>query len=409
MMEKQLEVCWWDGSTVGHLINRGSLFFVYDEGWLSRGLNLSPLNLPFNEIAFNGAKGIDGVPGLIADCLPDSWGRKVARTAFARNKWGEPTTMSLLAWRGERGLGALRFRPPLREGSGGKPDVLEKVSVASLARGAMDIARGKPSAFLPQLARGGSAGGAGPKALVLAYPDGTLGVGEPDGEGRPCLLKFDESRTAEHARSEDAYGRMARAAGIRCFETELIEEAAGSDRRHLLVTRFDVMEGDASGYRFHFHSASGLLHKGPLELDYTDLFRAAIRLAIAPEGLRELARRMIFNVLASNQDDHGKNHAFLLDEETGQWSLTPAYDLTYSAGLVQRGTQVAGEVWPKAATMQKLCEGAGIGREEFRENFHEVVTAVNKWPKWASESGVPREKRSEIKSRLQRIMAEVLD
>lgn len=405
MMEKKLQVCWWDGSVVGHLIHRGSIFFVYDEQWLRRGLNLSPLSLPFNEVAFNGAKGIDGVPGLIADCLPDAWGRKVARTAFAKNKWGEPTTMSLLAWRGQRGLGALRFQPPLE---GGRHEVLEKVSAASLARGAMDVARGKLSAFLPQLARGGSAGGAMPKALVLAYPDGTLSVGEPDGEGRPCLLKFDESRTAENARSEDAYVRMARAAGIRCFETEPIKEAAGSDRRHLLVTRFDVMEGDASGHRFHFHSASGLLHKGPLDLDYADLFRAAIRLAIAPEGLRELARRMIFNVLAANQDDHGKNHAFLLDEETGQWSLTPAYDLTYSSGIVQRGTQIAGEVWPKAATMQKLCEGAGIGREEFRENLDEVLAAIKKWPKWAAESGVPRERKSAITDRLRRITAEVL-
>jgi len=89
-MEKRLQVHWWDGSLVGHLVHRGTIYFVYDETWIKRGHNLSPLSLPFTAIAFNGGKGIDGLPGLIADCLPDSWGRKVARKEFAKNKWGEP-------------------------------------------------------------------------------------------------------------------------------------------------------------------------------------------------------------------------------------------------------------------------------------------------------------------------------
>src|SRR5271155_5129811 len=190
-MEKRLKAQWWDGSVVGHLIHRGTIYFVYDESWIRRGHDLSPLSLPFTTIAFNGSKGIDGVPGLIADCLPDSWGRKVARQEFAKNKWGEPNSMTLLAWRGMRGLGALHFVPSLQEGSG--VDQMESISAAVLARGAAEIQRGEPTKVLEQLAKGGTAGGALPKSLVLAYADGTLRVGAPDGVGQPSLLKIDLS------------------------------------------------------------------------------------------------------------------------------------------------------------------------------------------------------------------------
>ncbi len=403
-MEKKLRVCWWDGSTVGHLVHRGTIYFVYGPEWLRRGLDLSPISLPFTDVAFNGAKGISGLPGLIADCLPDAWGQKVARTVFAKNKWGEPSTMTLLAWRGVRGLGALNFQPVLETGE----TKLEVISAAALARGAAEIARGEPSEVLPQLARGGTAGGVCPKALVLAYDDGTLRVGEPDGVGQPCLLKFDPSETGENARSEHAYAQMARAAGIRMTESRLIAESPDSTRRHLLLARFDVPSTVQPGKRIHFHSASGLLHKEPDALDYRDLFRTAIRLHVPREELCELARRMVFNVLTSNHDDHGKNHAFLLNEESGQWTLTPAYDLTYSSGLIQRGTQVAGEVWPKLATMELLCRDASVSKDEFASVIENVQSSVSRWRFWADESGLPAAKTEEIQGRLDRIRGEVL-
>ena len=176
-MEKRLQAQWWDGSVIGHIVHRGTIYFVYDEAWLQRGHNISPLSLPFTAVAFNGSKvRIDGLPDLIADCLPDSWGRKVARQEFAKHKCGEPNSMSLLAWRGTRGLGALSFVPSLQGGGAG---VLENISAAALARGAAEIQRGEPTKVLEQLAKGGTAGGAYPKTLVVAYPDGTLRVGPP--------------------------------------------------------------------------------------------------------------------------------------------------------------------------------------------------------------------------------------
>lgn len=404
-MKPGLRVCWWDGSLVGHLVQKGPVFFVYDEAWLRRGLNLSPISLPFSDLAFNGSKGVDGLPGLIADCLPDAWGRKMARSEFARNKWGEPSIMTLLAWRGSRGVGALHFLPPMETGV----NRLEAVSAAALARGAAEVDRGEPSLVLPQLARGGTAGGVWPKALVVAYPDGTLKVGAPDGKGVPSLLKFDLSEHGEAARSEYAYSLMAEAAGIRTTRTTLISESPGSKSRHLLVARFDIPENGPPERRTHFHSASGLLHQAPNALDYRDLFRIAIRLHVEHAELEELTRRMLFNILASNHDDHGKNHAFQLDEETGSWSLTPAYDLTYSEGYLQRGTQVAGEVWPKLSTIEALCLSAGLTKYTFSSIISSVRNALQKWPDWAGQAELSKARCEEITRRFRRIDAEVRD
>ena len=402
-MERRLQAIWWDGSVIGHLIQRGTIYFVYDEAWIRRGHDLSPLSLPFTTIAFNGSKGIDGVPGLIADCLPDSWGRKVARQEFAKNKWGEPTAMSLLAWRGKRGVGALHFMPALQEGS----SALESISAAALARGAAEIERGEPSKVLEQLAKGGTAGGAYPKSLVLAYADGTLRVGAPDGVGQPSLLKIDLSEDGNKAAAEHAYALMAGAAGIRSVQTQLIKEKGSSKRRHLLVKRFDVPEIKQPEQRLHFHSVSGLLQKPAGELDYRDFFRTAIRLNTSPQELREVARRMVFNVLASNHDDHAKNHAFFYHEERKEWSLTPAFDVTYDAGMLERGMLVNGDVWPEATTMEALCLDAGLAKEEIRQIFSKVVRALKKWPTFAKESGLSATKTKEIGERHHLIQSRV--
>jgi serine/threonine-protein kinase HipA len=394
-MEKRLQAQWWDGSVIGHLVHRGTIYFVYDEAWIRRGHNLSPLSLPFTAVAFNGSKGIDGLPGLIADCLPDSWGRKVARQEFAKHKWGEPNSMSLLAWRGTRGLGALSFVPSLQGGGAG---VLENISAAALARGAAEIQRGEPTKVLEQLAKGGTAGGAYPKTLVVAYPDGTLRVGPPDGMGNPCLLKFDLNK-GESAASEHAYALMAEAAGIRMVETWLLDEKGPSKRRHLLVKRFDIPDIKQPQRRLHFQSVSGLLNKAPGDLDYRDLFRTAIRLNTSPQELREIARRMVFNVLASNHDDHGKNHAFLYHEERREWSLTPAYDITYDTGILERGMLVSGEIWPPAATMEALCLDAGLLKEEVQAIFQGVIKALKKWPAFAKQAGLSAAKTKEIRER----------
>jgi serine/threonine-protein kinase HipA len=284
---------------------------------------------------------------------------------------------------------------------------LEKISVAALAKGALEIERGEPCEILPLLARGGTAGGAMPKALVLLYPDGSLRVGEPAEDGELSgILKLDFSADGAVARCEQAITQMAHSAGVRVAETRLIEEAPGSPKAHLFVRRFDLVEGEPLR-RVHFHSAAGLLHKTADALDYRDLFRLTIQLHTPLEDIREVARRMIFNVLASNLDDHGKNHAFRLDETTRSWMLTPAYDLTFSSGILQRGMTVAGEVWPSGKTMKALCLEASLTTEEYNETLQSVKGATMQWKRFAEESAVPAALTAEVEQRLQKMRREV--
>ena len=117
---------------------------------------------------------------------------------------------------------------------------------------------------------------------------------------------------------------------------------------------------------------------------------------------------MIFNVMASNMDDHAKNHAFQMDEGSGRWSLTLAYDMTFSPGLLSRGMTVADETWPLSTTMEALCLDAGLSREEYRESFEAVESSLQKWPELAKEQDIPEGYVREISERFARIREKVL-
>ena len=169
---KGLVVLWGD-QTVGHLRHAGPIYFRYDRAWIESGHNLSPLLLPFDERAHNIlAEGCHGLPGFIADAIPDAWGTRVAEAVFARRGWGAVTPMKLLAWIGDRAPGALSFQPALEEDGG----LLGRITAERLSREAEDILRGRPDEIAAISAAGGSAGGAHPKALVVEHADGTLSL-----------------------------------------------------------------------------------------------------------------------------------------------------------------------------------------------------------------------------------------
>ena len=386
---KSLTVAWGD-QTIGHLVHTGPIFFTYDRTWIESGHNLSPLLLPFDGRAHNIlAEGCHGLPGFIADALPDAWGTRVAEAVFARYEWGAVTPMKLLAWISDRAPGALSFRPALDKDEVAN-DLLGRITAERLAQEAEDILRGKPEEIAAMAAAGGSAGGAHPKALVIEHTDGTLSLSRnPVLPGDcPSLLKLglaeQPSVTVEHA-----YLEMARAAGIDVRPFRLIEGAA---RAHLLIERFDWLEGR----RLHLHSLSGLLHRPKAGLDYSDLIRTAARLVPSHETIAEIARRLLFNLYAANNDDHGRNHAFLYDRATSAWRLAPAFDLTYSPGVLSRGLTIAGEVSPDAATLVSFLESAALSEPKIRELCGQVLTAIADWPKFARRAGVSEAKTAEI-------------
>lgn len=117
---------------------------------------------------------------------------------------------------------------------------------------------------------------------------------------------------------------------------------------------------------------------------------------------------MLFNVLAANPDDHGRNHAFQYDETARTWSLTPAFDVTFHAGILDRGLRVNGEVWPHRGVMEAMGREVGITKSELGEIFDAVQTAIGGWPKFARRAGVPKEIATEARSWHKRIRENVL-
>jgi serine/threonine-protein kinase HipA len=386
---KSLAVNWHDGTPVGHLYHTGPIYFTYDPAWLATRHNLSPLMLPFDGRAQNIlADGCHGLPGFIADALPDAWGTRVAEAVFARQGWGAVTAMKLLAWIGDRAPGSLDFQPTLQFGP--KENWLEKITAERLAQEAKDILRGQPAEIAAIAAAGGSAGGAHPKALVIAHADGTLSLARTPtaADDHPALLKLG---LPEHPslRVEYAYLLMAQEAGIKLLPFQLI---GGGERPHLLIRRFDWI----GNRRLHLHSLSGLWHRAKAGLDYSDLFRAAVRLGQERTTIVEIARRMLFNLYALNLDDHGRNHAFLYDATSSSWSLSPAFDLTYSPGSLSRGLTIAGEVRPNADTLVSFLGSVSLSAAEVSQLIEEVRRALSRWEEFADQAEVPAGQRLEI-------------
>lgn len=380
-------------SPVGVLaVKDGRLFFEYDPEWVRRGLELSPFTLPLQsglichlDLAFG------PLFGLFDDSLPDGWGLLLMDRAF-RARGVEPSTVSIidrLLYLGDRTMGALTYFPPERRELT-RPALLDLRELADEAR---LVFHGKALDILPQLMRaGGSPGGARPKVLVGFHPERQEIVsGEEDllPGFEHWMVKFSAMPDgADEGRVEYAYSLMARAAGIRMEETRLFVTGGGD--AFFGVKRFDRRPGNR---RCHVHSFASLVHANfriP-SCDYGDLFKAASLLTRNYPDLEQLYRRMVFNVVAHNRDDHAKNFAFLLDDEQGSWGLSPAYDLTFAHGPGgEHTTTVAGEgIRPTRQQCVELGGKYGIGANRAKALFDEIREVMTRWPEFAKNAGLP--------------------
>ena len=399
----RLDVVWHDGRIVGELLHSGPIYFRYTPAWLETGHDLSPLKLPFDARAVNCHGADDGVPGLISDALPDAWGRRVAESVFAQNKLGRPTPFKLMAWVGTHGLGSIGFQPAFTL-PGAAGDTTGRIRASALEREARAVIEGDVSYVLENLSHGLTGGGAHPKILVVAKPDGTIRLRGSltqlaDGE-KPCILKLDMGGGYRH-RAELAYLAMAARAGIATPNAKLLTDENGRD--HLLIERFDV---GPKGSKRHFHSVAGLLHRPRGGLDYADLMQVCARLQCSRSDLLAITRRMLFNLRAGNQDDHGKNHSFLYDETLRTWHLAPAFDLTHSPGL-DRGMKIAGEVIPQWGRLRQWLGDAGIRPDEIEQAVSAMDSAITSWPEIARAHDIPDPQVAEIAATHLRIASQV--
>lgn len=340
-----VEVRAW-GRTVGALIpGRGRAYaFEYDPAWVRGGLELAPLlmlnrrgTFAFTDLNPDTYKWL---PPMIADSLPDRYGNSLIDAWMARNgvNPAQITALDRLAYLGSRGLGALEFEPdnaPSQSASSAI-DMRELVETARLAvHGALTTDTTSAAALKQIISVGTSAGGARAKAIINYNPTtGAVRSGHSKIQPgfQPWLIKFDGigtdnqlGHTQAYGRIEYAYSLMAAAAGITMSETRLLHE---NGRAHFLTRRFD----ERDGRRQHMQSLCAIAavdFNATAANDYAQYFTAIRSLGLPPEELAQAFRRMVFNISASNCDDHSKNVAFLMDA-TGTWSLSPAFDITYA-------------------------------------------------------------------------------
>jgi serine/threonine-protein kinase HipA len=390
--------------------------FQYDPAFVRSGIQLAPVRMPLRPqpYSFPGLPhdAFSGLPGLLADSLPDRWGTALIDAWLASQGRAQSSfdVVQRLCYVGTRGVGALEFQPAREpEAPAGEDlqvDALVRLASEVLAERAQFVAalseNPEEEAMKAILAIGSSAGGARPKAFI-AYNDATGQVRSGQvavGEGfRHWLLKFDGvSRAGDHGLAdpqgwgavEYAYSRMARAAGIEMTECRLLEEHG---RRHFMTRRFDRPDG---GGKLHMQTVGALEHVSynePGTYSYEQALLLIRRLGLGTPVVEQQFRRMVFNVVARNQDDHVKNIAFLMDRE-GAWSLAPAYDVIWA--------WQPGNLWLDShqmsingkrdgftvADLRAVATVAGLKRGRAEAILTEVVAVIARWSDVAAEVGV---------------------
>lgn len=377
-LEVRLERAREDSELVGQLVeHRGRVGFEYAPAFIAAGRSISPLKLPLKpELVW--APAHDRLHGVFDDALPDGWGMLLMDRHFRRSgvEFAGIGALDRLAYLGARTMGALSFFPPADD----QPTADEHIDLQRLSDAAEQVLEGATSELLPQLQyAGGTPGGARPKVLVAIKGDQMRTGAELPPEGyESWLIKFTGKReSADTGAVEHVYANLARRAGIRVPETRLFVTAEG--QRCFGVRRFDRV----SATRLHIHTLAGLLNadfRVP-NLDYDHFLRVTSQLTRSHVDVSEAFRRMLFNVLAHNRDDHGKNTSYIMGWD-GQWSLAPAYDLTFSPGMGGHHTMaVNGETsCPTWAHMLALARPAGIDERAALTMLEQVREAVHAWP-----------------------------
>jgi len=402
--------------------------FEYERRFLKSGIQLAPLTIPLSDRVYRfpnlPQESFHGLPGLLADSLPDKFGNAVI-DAWLATQGRMPDSFNAverLCYTGNRGMGALEYAPA----TGPRPRRADRIQVDRLVGLASEILthrndlhatfseEGRVDSLRDILRVGTSAGGARAKAVIAWNPEtNEVRSGQvPADEGfEHWLLKFDGvsgNRDKElddpqgYGAIEYAYSIMARDAGLTMSDCRLLEE---NGRRHFMTRRFDRPTGSE---KLHLQSLGALAH---LDLNsagghsYEQALQVVRRLGLRVADVEELFRRMVFNVVARNQDDHVKNIAFLMDRR-GRWSLAPAFDVTYAYNPDGRWTsqhQMTINGKPDGFTLQdfRACaRSASMKRGRAEAIITEVQQVVARWVDYADEARVASDHRDRIQSTL---------
>jgi serine/threonine-protein kinase HipA len=397
--------------------------FQYDDDFLRTGFEISPIIMPLSKTVYRfpehqALPTFLGLPGLLADSLTENFGNSLMRAWLARKgiSFDDLTPVERLGYIGKRGMGALEFQPDL-DTSANQPFFTSTSELVDVARQVLQqqeasLKKVEDEEQLHKLIQvSTSAGGAKAKAII-AYNEETRQVmsGQancPTGFDH-WIIKFADVENAEHfsdqnvGRLEYAYHRMAVESGITMMESKLHSDGA---RAHFMTRRFDRIENT----KIHAHTFCGIAHQDrnpPGNTEYETLFLTARRLGLSQVSLTELYRRMVFNILARNQDDHSKNHAFLMDTD-GSWALAPAYDITFSFKESSRWVdkqQMRCNGKRDGFTMIDLIEAAKAADVRRPDRIiSDVKGGLEKWRKLADDAGLPKGQAEAVETAFRRI------
>lgn len=400
--------------------------FEYEPEFMDSQIQISPVHLPyppyrfyFDQISF---KSFQGVPGFIADSLPDKFGNRLIDIYMTEKNIpaSEVTTLDRLNYVADRGMGALEYRPgeslPLQRTALDLQRLSELAEMVLRRRSDLDgslLTAEDQSAALTMIRIGSSAGGARSKALVARSSTGKLfdGTSNHGPDYTYWLLKFESSSNKDKDGTdpegmpvlEYIYSLIARKAGIDIPRTELIED--GRDR-HFMIERFDRIIRNNKLDKLHYASWAGLAHADRDGVNsYEQLILLVRHLRLGQSAEREIFRRAVFNVLGRNQDDHTKNTGFLMDR-AGKWKLAPAFDMTYSydpAGRFTRNHQCwlnrknNGFTYDDLLQFGNFCNLSG---KKSQEIISEVGEAFRAFPRLAAQYELSEELRKTVESNL---------
>jgi len=373
---------------VGTLIMENRLVhFKYKDEFLTRGMNLSPIKLQFNNsIQIANPDPFQGIFGVFDDSLPDGWGMLLLNRALEKKglSLNDINILDQLSYIGNTGKGALIYSPAIKN----EVQFSDTINIDRLKSVIDEVYNGISSEVIEELMfLGGSSGGARPKVNIGYDPNkdeimhgyNTLPKGFEH-----WILKFPNSEDPKDiANIEYAYYKMALAANIKMSECRLLESATG--QQVFATKRFDRIGNN----RIHMHSMAGLTHDDfrRSSIDYGHIMDTAYTLEKSAAARKKVLRLAAFNVYSHNRDDHSKNISWLMDA-SGKWTLAPAYDLTYSSTAIdEHSTRVAGEgTNPGRRHILELAEEFSIRNPT--EIIEEVQESIAQWPRIAKACGV---------------------
>lgn len=395
------------------------------ESFVRQGLDAAPLTMPLEDLIRGerifsfpslNSKTFKGLPGFIADSLPDDYGNAVIDEWFAsHHRDVQVTPIDRLCYIGKRGMGALEYEPASYDVVLDESSQIEITELAELAERVLnereqfkENLQDNKKSLIDILKVGTSAGGAKPKAII-ALNESTREVRSGQVKAPPgfsyWLFKFDgveggkiKDNPKGIGRIEYAYYKMAVDCGINMSECRLWEE---NDNAHFMSRRFDRTN---SGEKIHMQTLCGIAHFDRDDrYSYEQLFQVMRRLYLSYPDMEQMYRRMVFNVIARNHDDHTKNHSFIMDEN-GIWSLAPAYDLCYAyspSGRWINRHQLSLNGKRDDFTLDDLITtGERMDIRNPRDIIEQINEVVSCWEKYAQEAKIKKEYILQIKNAL---------